>query len=119
MNLIDRFTNLLRGKRPSALRNKPGGIAWIRISDRAALQLNGRIVTTVRSDERGFWTVDPVQSFTLSDFSVNVRGSIVPPGAAVELLSIADDCLITIPDTGVTDEEVADLFAPKQPEVVA
>lgn len=117
MSILSKLSNFLRRERPSTLRNKPGGLAWISNRDSASLELRGRIVTTVRCDERAFWMVDPPQSFVLSDYAVNIYGQIVAPGTLVNLVTISDECLIPIPDAGISDEEVRELYAPKQTEV--
>lgn len=64
MNLFDKLRGLVGGRR---LRNKPGGLAWIK-NLKTAPHLNGRVVTTVQADAAGFWAIDPVQPLATKDF---------------------------------------------------
>lgn len=97
---------------PQAMRNKPGGLAWIR----GIQELDGRIVTTVSLYAGEFWAIDPPQDYRCTRHHTGFGGVICKPGDNVRTIGIVDDCLEPIPDTGVTDEEVADLYAPKSKE---
>lgn len=101
---------------PSApvLRNKPGGYAWIRGLDGDEAPLNGRAVKTVRF-VNGYWEIEPAQPIRLTDYTTDVTGQLCHPGDAV-VDGLLDKNLEPWKDTGLTDEEVRDLYAPKQTE---
>lgn len=111
---------------PPKLRNKPGGLAWIRIVDRGdgAFALNRRVVQTVRADpvSPGFWVIDPPQKFQAQVFMLSMSGGLIPPGAVVDVMGMHDDLLEPIRDVGdeERDESAAWLppvpAAPKVPE---
>lgn len=107
---------------PSAMRNKPGGLAWIRVPTArdGSEVLDRRVVTTVRTDEAGFWLIDPPQQFVLRDFALTGNGRVACPGELAEVASMHDDLLEPIPQVpeGAVDEMVAKLgAAPKSPGV--
>ena len=100
---------------PTGLRNKPGGLAWIRVpngTDDGSEVLHGRIVTTVSADADGFWSVAPEQSFVLTKPIVDPCGVRGPRGATAIAEGIPDDCLEPIRDAGLSRAEVARLYEP-------
>lgn len=111
MNLFTRIRDYFRGEQPSRLRNKPGGMAWIKLSECSdgSSALNGRIVQTKRV-EGGFWDVEPQQEFVIKSFGLAESGRLVRPGELVVVKGIRDDCLVPLPDTGITSEEVTQLY---------
>jgi hypothetical protein len=95
------------------LRNKPGGMAWIRGIE----ELRGRIVTTVSADARGFWVIDPPQRFTVSNFAVTLHGQVVPPGTPAVSVSIVDHCLEPIREVGEGERDESLAWLPPVPTV--
>jgi hypothetical protein len=77
--------------------------------------LINRIVTTVRFTEQGLWEIDPPQPKTRPRWSFDrYSRSVFRPGQEVMCVAISDDCLTPIPDNGITEEEVCELYAPQQ-----
>jgi hypothetical protein len=100
---------------PPVLRNRAGGMAWVRgVNDHSvgASALNGRAVKTVRLRETGTWAIEPELAFIASQ-SFTWNGKEFPAGEAVWVGGIADECLEPWKDTGLTTEEVRDLYAPE------
>lgn len=118
MNLRERFLWLMRGEwlpggeLPPKLRNKPGGMAWIKPHSHGtgAEELFGQVVTTVRADANGFWTLEPRPSYTSRARQIDPCGTVAEVGQRVTV-AIHDNALEPIPDTGVTREEVEKLYA--------
>lgn len=123
MSLIQRITSLFRrdtkpsDSGPRTLRNKPGGMAWVRGITELP-ELNGRYVTTVRIANDARWAIEPQQPVVCPAGLRTTEGKVTKAGDEGIVTAIADDCLEPIPDTGVTDEEVADLYAPKVRETL-
>jgi hypothetical protein len=113
MSIISRIREAFGGK--PALRNKPGGMAWInhRINDGEGSEvLVNRVVRTVRRTHGDFWEVDPPQVYTITKNAFNkISGLRSKPGDVVKSVSIRDECLTPI-QGDVTDEEVSNLYAP-------
>lgn len=109
--LIDFFR---KPQAPSAqtLRNKPQGMAWIRGLHGDEAPLNGRAVKTVRV-EGGIWDIDPEQPIVLTNWVRDATGHVSHPGPAF-IVGIPDENLEPWKDTGLTDEEVRDLYAPNR-----
>ena len=103
--------------RPSTLRNKPMGMAYLRMRNYGdgAEQMNNRVVCTLREDGTGFWKVDPPQSFIAGIFFPTETGY-VAPGSPVHVKSIHDSCLIPIPEIGDDERTQEQEFQPKVPE---
>lgn len=105
---------------PPALRNKAGGMAWIKPYGElyGATAIAGQAVRTVRLVSEDQWEVEPRPSYVVGPFSVDCASSgvIGRPGDTAIVCALADHLLEPWKDTGITDEEVRDLFAPKQTE---
>ena len=122
MNLIDRIKNVFRREPPQApggLRNKPGGYAWI--NSRAgrvpgAEILVGRAVKTVSMTPASLWRIEPPQQFVVQRPTKISNGRVVPAGTSVVVIGIADETLDPWKEDGVTDGEVAELYAPNAKE---
>lgn len=109
MNLRSILGNLFgrsAGSPSSTLRNKPGGLAWIRGLDEAG-SLNGQIVTTVRIATGVLWEIDPPLPLQLTYRLMDVRGRIAEPGDTTFVISIHDSCLVPLknPGEGARSEE--------------
>ena len=121
MNLINRIRDFFgRPKyapRPSSLRNKPMGMAYLRMGNRGdgSEQMNNRVVRTLHEDGSGFWHVDPPQTFTAAIFFPTENGHIAP-GSPVHVKAIHDGCLIPIPEIGDDERTQEKEFQPKVPE---
>ena len=122
---MKRLIDFFRGKQapsapppPSApgLRNVPGGMAWIcgQVGEEATL--NGRAVKTVRFAD-GVWQIKPEQFVVFRRHMMDGHGRVCRAGLAA-VVGIPDDCLEPWKDTGLTDEEVRDLYAPKHLQFV-
>lgn len=123
MNLLDLARRMFgRNDPPSppALRNKAGGMATIlphpEDSEAGARQIWGCAVKTVRLVNGSFWEIDPPVRFTLTTNVIDRYGVRGKPGDRVRVNALPDHALEPWKDTGITDEEVLDLFAPKQTE---
>lgn len=99
---------------PPVLRNKPGGMAWIRnIRDVPGSEaLNGRAVKTVALIEGRFWSVEPAQRYTATAMCLTHRDRLIMPGDSQLAVGVLDECLEPWKEDGVSDEEVRDLYAP-------
>lgn len=109
-SILGNFLGLGAPDTRSSLRNRAGGLAWISGLHEAG-DLNGKIVTTVRNVSGVFWEIDPPLPLLLTFRLMDIRGRIAEPGDTTNVVSIHDDCLNPIPDTGVTHEEVHALFS--------
>lgn len=115
--LIDWFLGREKPQAPTppALRNKAGGMAWIKNMDTfdGSDALNGRAVRTVRLRESGCWEIEPTQSFIAA---CNVHylkcDRRFDSGQAVHIDGITDECLEPWKDTGLRQEDVSELYAP-------
>jgi hypothetical protein len=98
------------------LRNVPGGMAWIRNLDDVvgSAALNGRAVRTVRLHSSGKWEIEPPQGYLATvDARLIPSERIVRAGDAITVVAICDECLEPWQDTGLTESEVRELFAPR------
>jgi hypothetical protein len=121
MTLYDRIKGALRRDPPTPkLRNKPGGMAFIKglapsVDGQDAL--NGRVVQTIRLNERGAWLIDPVQRFT-----VKARVFYVPiqqhanPGDTAIVGAMEDEFLEPFREdgSGISEIEVTSLYSPSR-----
>jgi hypothetical protein len=117
MSLLSRIREAFGGK--PALRNKPGGMAWINSNvdgnDGTSILIN-RVVRTVRLKNGNHWEIDPPQPYTATrGVRYVVNGFVSTPGQRINAIAMADDCLTPI-QGDVTDEEVRELYAPKPAE---
>jgi hypothetical protein len=113
MNLIRRAWNWLYPPSGPKLRNKPGGMAWIKgLSNLdGEYLLNGRAVKTVRCIEDGKWEIDPPQSYPVQCKTYYVRlGVTANRGDIATVVAIRDGCLEPWKEDGVTDSEVRELY---------
>jgi hypothetical protein len=102
------------------LRNKRGGMAWIKASidvGDGAIAIAGSAVKTVALDENGMWLIDPQVSYVAT---ANVRflksGQSFRKGDVVTILSIVDDCLEPWRDDDMTKESEERSFQPPAPK---
>jgi hypothetical protein len=113
MNLLntlrDFFGGAPRNTGPS-LRNRAGGMAWIKGLEGAAGAANGQVVRTLSIDEGDFWLIDPQPHFIADRLLPTRSGMAAFPGDSVQIISIRDGNLVPIGDTGVTREEVKRLY---------
>lgn len=120
MSIPSRIRDFLSPSASPTLRNKPGGMAWINANvdeGEGSVALVNRIVRTVHAQAGGFWRIDPPQVYTITRSAYNAVSSLrVRPGDSVLSIAIHDECLTPIPDAGITDEEVRELYSPKQTE---
>lgn len=114
-SLLSKLRDFLLGEQPPALRNRPGGLARIRRygPEYGADVLAGWIVTTERADGC-FWTCSPIPVYQLTSTVRFHGGDVRLAGTWVQVVGMPDELLDPIPDTGITKEEVADLFAPSK-----
>jgi hypothetical protein len=107
MSLIDRIRGFFVKPvpyTPPTLRNKPGGLAYVKGNINLP-QLNGRIVKTVRLESGDLWLIDPVQ--VVANMPAGVRfsdGKTSRGGERGDVTAIADHCLQPLSDPG--DEAV-------------
>ncbi len=91
------------------LRNKPGGLAFIRLPqdcDYGVEALNGRIVQTLRVLDSGRWEIEPHQPHVMTSAVVFVGDSRINwPGDQMVVIGVPDECLIPIENPG---DEAAD-----------
>lgn len=99
-------------------RNKPDGLAFVRLDASwiavGADAVNGMIVRTVRGVEDG-WVVEPAPKFiATAGFDVKCRDGLTSgrKGMVMQLTEIADRHLEPLPECGISEEEVRELYAP-------
>jgi hypothetical protein len=121
MNLLNSIRSLFgRNDPPSApkLRNRPGGMAWIRgvrCEDNGSEVMNGRAVKTVRLDAGGLWVIDPPQEYRLrKTTNYMVQGITAYAGDLVAATAMADEFLEPWKEDGVSESEVRDLYRPQE-----
>jgi hypothetical protein len=108
---MKRLIKFLFGRK---LKNKAGGMAWIKGMDDnvpGASALNGRAVKTVKVAADGKWLIEPLQQFTAAD-NFRWNGAVYLAGATVTVLAIVDECLEPWKPDAIDEEEVSELFAP-------
>lgn len=114
MNLYDRLRSFFQGQPTSTLRNKPGGLAWIK--DRGELHgTYGRIVTTVCLSRPGHWLIDPPQEAVARTFLRTTEGRPVLPGDRVLVTAVADAYLEPIRDVGDGEKDESARWLPPVP----
>jgi hypothetical protein len=93
MSIIDRITSVFR----PALRNRPGGMAWIKgipSNAHGLEELNGRAVKTVRVNDTGNWDIEPSQQVLITQrLSVNHPPRVYLPGDTASVCGIPDENL--------------------------
>jgi len=116
MSLFDRIRNALRGESGPRLRNKPGGLAMIKVpGDRSgAEQLTGCIVKTVRVNEYGTgWLIDPPQQFTATRDIVSFRPiHTYPKGQTVTMGGLEDEYLEPLREVGDDERDESTAWLP-------
>lgn len=96
----------------NALRNRPGGLAWIQIPAKyngtGVEVLHGRHVTTVGLNSHGRWLIEPAQSFTAGPRGFSRSGRTFNEGERATVIAITDEQLIPVPDFDFRQEEGAE-----------
>lgn len=103
--------------RPSVLRNKSGGMAFIKFAKDecdGSIVLHRRVVMTV-SEAEGFWTIDPPQRFFALVPMWTSSGAIAEPGDRVIVEGIHDDLLDPIRDIGDDERDESTVWLPPVP----
>ena len=116
MNRITRSLRRLFCREPK-LRNKPGGMAWIKFygPDFGAHVMAGHAVKTLRIIDGNLWVIDPPQPYVVGPNGVrSPNGSVAYPGDRVIAIAIADECLEPWKEDGITSEDVRELYAPDE-----
>jgi hypothetical protein len=121
VNIIRRAWEWLYPPSGPKLRNKPGGMAWIRVSEGAGMEvLNGCAVKTVRLDgNETHWVVSPAQSYVATGDMHFKFGGWVRRGQTVEVVAIADECLEPWKDIGDDEADESTRYLPPVPTVSA
>lgn len=116
INLWNTIRGLFRPA-PPTLRNKPGGMAWIKHYDAFGQRaLAGRVVTTVRLTEKGFWLIEPPQSFVVTEnVKIMDTGQIFLKGDNPTVVAIVDDLLEPIRDVGEGERDESAAWLPPVP----
>ncbi len=118
MNLFNRIRDALFGTPPPTLRNKPGGMAWIKPfgQDMGAGVLAGRVVKTVRLNEHGSWDIEPAQTIICTAWvyfpHIDCYGF---PGAQVTYEGLNDEILEPIGNPGYTEKDESLRYLPPVP----
>jgi hypothetical protein len=94
------------------LRNKPGGMAWIKPHghEYGGNAVAGQAVRTVRLYCDGMWVVEPTPEYVATCDMRDPRGTLSRKGDRVMVIAMRDDYLEPWRDDGVTDSEVTELF---------
>lgn len=103
---------------PPKLRNKPGGMAWVKGLDQGdgSEVLNGSAVRTVRLSIRGFWVIDPPLQFVVShDCYYTVAKIRANRGDRGCITAIADECLEPWRDIGDSEQDESTRWLPPVP----
>jgi hypothetical protein len=104
MSLFNKIRSLFRQDAPRALRNKPGGMAWINAAideGTGAFVLIGHPVRIVRLIDGDYWMIDPPQSYVLtSRTKFTADRKIYPAGSRITFRAVRDDCLTPWRDLG-------------------
>jgi hypothetical protein len=113
MNLLTRIRDAF-GFAPK-LANKAGGMALIRVGDSNWCQLgasaiNGYVVKT-KSHLGGHWMLEPKPEFRVTH-PFRYNGLQYQIGDLAVVTGMDDKHLEPLPETGVSDKEVAELYAP-------
>ncbi len=119
MSLLSRIRDALRPSNNTPLRNKPGGMAWVRgiATDFGAEQMNGQVVKTVRYDTGGFWEIEPELTFvcTADISSIRHRGLVRSAGSALTMAGLEDEFLEPIKDVGDGEKDESTRWLPPVP----
>lgn len=100
---MKRVIEWFRGLTGAKLRNKPGGMAWIKglATGGGADVLNGRAVKTMSVDARGIWIIQPPQDWTATaDILCTANGHRAFAGQGVRTTGIGDAHLEPWKDLG-------------------
>lgn len=99
MSLFTRIRDAVFGPK---LRNKPGGMAWVRgvPGEFGAQTLNGQAVKTIRLNAIGSWDIEPALWFIATDDAVTVSGVVLLRGNLVRVTGIEDKFLEPWKDIG-------------------
>lgn len=122
MSIFTRIRDFLVPAAPPALRNKPGGLAWVNsnVDEGGGTEvLVHRVVRVVRLADADFWRVDPPLEYVATARLKFANGFRADPGDRIVVGGVRDHCLTPI-DGNVTSEEVEQLYQPgPQPTVPA
>ena len=117
MKLLDKIRDAF-GFAPR-LRNKPGGMALIRVADRdwlycGANAINGFVVKT-KSHVDGHWLIEPKPEF-LASRNFHHKGMFFPKGALLVVAGLDDKNLEPLPEVGddAVDEMVLLVGKPQE-----
>lgn len=121
MSLFSRIRDYFRPAEPThptALRNKPGGMAYIKSGGECpgAEVLVGRFVTTVRLTDSGLWEISPVLTFRLTGDYRSSDGKIRKAGALVDALAICDSLLEPLRNPGNEERDESLAWLPPVPK---
>lgn len=106
------------GLRRKPLRNKAGGLAWINaaIDEGAGTDaLIGRVVTTVRANEDGFWVIDPPVLFRATGPVHTRKGFSAKGGTLLRVLGMHDASLTPLQDPGEEAQDESLRYLPPVP----
>jgi hypothetical protein len=121
MNVWNKLRSLfIKPQPPSKLRNKAGGMAWIKASidqQDGAIAIAGSAVRTVGLDKCGMWLIEPQVSYVATaNVHFVVQDKRVRKGDVVTVMSIADDCLEPWREDDNTQESEERSFQPPVPK---
>lgn len=118
MSLINRIRDFFSTAAPPTLRNKPGGMAWIKPfgQDMGAGVLAGRIVQTVRLNETGALEIKPAQQVRCTSPTYFAAQKIYAiPGDRINFVGLNDDVLEPIGNPGHTEQDESLRYLPPVP----
>lgn len=101
---------------PSTLRNKPGGMAWIKPygHDFGAHVLAGHVVRTMYVTDGNKWEIDPPQPYTITA-DCTYSGVPLRAGMSVLAIAIADELLEPIRNPGIVEQDESLRYLPPVP----
>lgn len=127
MRLFSKLRLITTKQAPIALRNKPGGMAWVSRPPfiNAATkcpatigqdEIVGAAVKCIVVDANRCWKIEPILRFNVTEDFIytNLAGEKCQAraGQTAIVSAIHDDCLTPWRDDGVTEEEVRELYHP-------
>jgi hypothetical protein len=122
MNVLTHLRRLFgRNDTPSVptLRNKPGGMAWIKPYGReyGAIAIAGQAVRTVRLIGSDMWEIDPQPSYRIGPMGVESvqSGVIGRPGDTAHVTGLSDDLLEPWKDIGDDERDESLSYLPPVP----
>jgi hypothetical protein len=103
---------------PSTMRNKPGGLARVKLAfdeGDGSYAIQGQFVKTVRLDRDSFWVIDPPLEFIVRAYALTSDRRIAKPGAAAIVESMHDDLLEPIREIGDDERDESAAWLPPVP----